>query len=61
MGIHTFPNGIRVKVNVTEVELFYNDVVVQHFSDFDTETHPPNSGSEWSNNWLLLEYIWKLF
>ena len=40
-GVHTFPNGIILKVNViarVEFELAYFKAVVQQFSHYVTET-----------------------
>ena len=41
-----FPKGINSKVNVIaqmEFELAYYDVIVEHYSDFTTETTPISS------------------
>ena len=40
-GVHTFPKGIRAKVNVIallEFELAYNDSAVQYFNHYTTRT-----------------------
>ena len=43
VGGHTFPKGVHSKVNVItwlEFELAYNDVIIQHFSNYAKEIPP---------------------
>ena len=43
-GAHTFPKGISLKVNAIarlDIELVYNDVIVEHVTYYTTRTSPP--------------------
>ena len=63
MGVHAFPKGISLKVNVIEqleFELGYFDFTDQHFNHYTTETPPSVLNVSIESNNFLNQSLWPI-